>query len=339
MADVALPSALSLARYRLTLKAVEPLHLPPYKGSALRGGVGHVFKRLACTQPWPCGERCVGGNACAYGYIFETRPPEGSQVLSKNEHVPHPFVIEPPLDRRGEYPPGEMLAFDLVLVGQAQEYLYDFVRTFSELGRVGLGAGRGRFRVTHVEAVHPLSGETAAAYDESRPDEMVIPHLPVTAAEIEARAASLPADEIRLRFLTPTRLIQDKAPVESPPFRVLAQRLVERVSSLCYFHCGQRWEMDFASFVEQAAQVEQADCRTRWLQVERYSGRQQERVSLGGFVGDVAYRGNSSPGSGQGLAPFRSLFLLGSLVHVGKATIFGNGLYRIEMGDSDSEGR
>ena len=37
-----------LACYELTIHPVEPLELPPYKGSALRGGFGHTFKRLAC---------------------------------------------------------------------------------------------------------------------------------------------------------------------------------------------------------------------------------------------------------------------------------------------------
>lgn len=332
-----LPSALSLTRYRLTLEAIEPLHLPPYKGSALRGGFGHVFKRMVCVRPWPCGERCEGGNDCPYGYIFETKPPADSQALRKNEHVPHPFIIEPPLDRRTEYQPGEPLIFHLTLIGQAQAYLNYFVITFQELGRVGLGSGRGRYRLARVEAAHPLTGATAAAFDESRPDDIVIPQLPVTrtplrdvtAAEVETHAARLPTDEIRLRFLTPTRLVFEQDAVERPPFHVLARRLLDRVDSLSYFHCGQRWQVDYRALGKQAEAVEMAECHTRWMQVERYSGRQQERVSLGGFVGDVTYRG--------ALAPFRSLLLLGSLIHVGKATIFGNGLYRIETGDRDSD--
>jgi CRISPR/Cas system endoribonuclease Cas6 (RAMP superfamily) len=136
-------------------------------------------------------------------------------------------------------------------------------------------------------------------------------------------AAALPADEIRLRFLTPTRLIQGGDTVERPPFHVLARRLLDRVDSLSYFHCGERWQADFRALGQQAEEIEMAECHTRWMQVERYSGRQQERVSLGGFVGEVVYRGD--------LAPFRSLLVLGTLIHVGKATIFGNGLYEIVM--------
>ena len=42
--------SLRIAKYRLTLDAVEELHLPAYKGSTLRGGFGHVFKRTVCFQ-------------------------------------------------------------------------------------------------------------------------------------------------------------------------------------------------------------------------------------------------------------------------------------------------
>jgi len=39
-----------LARFRLRLKAKETLYLPTYKGSALRGGFGQVFRRIACPN-------------------------------------------------------------------------------------------------------------------------------------------------------------------------------------------------------------------------------------------------------------------------------------------------
>jgi hypothetical protein len=42
---------LALSVFRFTLEAREPLHLPPFKGSALRGGFGHVFKSVVCVQP------------------------------------------------------------------------------------------------------------------------------------------------------------------------------------------------------------------------------------------------------------------------------------------------
>lgn len=39
---------IALARYRFTVAAAQPLLLPEYKGSALRGGFGAVFRRIGC---------------------------------------------------------------------------------------------------------------------------------------------------------------------------------------------------------------------------------------------------------------------------------------------------
>lgn len=329
-----IPDALTLSTYRLTLVARDPLDLPPYKGSTLRGGFGINFKRMVCFQPE--GQRCQAcllRHNCPYPYLFESFPPPDAEVLSKNEYVTRPFVIEPPLDDRTDYRPGESLTFNLVLAGRAQQLLAYLVVAFQELGRItGLGRGRGKFRVSRVEALHPLSGETAPVYRESQPETILMPQLPVTAAQIEAEAAGLPADRLRLRFLTPTRLVHQGKMVADPPFHVLVRRLLDRVSSLSYFHCGERWEIDFKGLIDRAREVELAECHTDWMNVERYSGRQDARLSLGGFVGDVVYEGDPSTGSGQGLTSFLPLLVLGSLVHVGKATVFGNGHYRIERG-------
>ena len=50
---------------------------------------------------------------------------------------------------------------------------------------------------------------------------------------------------------------------------------------------------------------------------KRYSGRQKARMKMGGFVGEAVYEGD--------LTEFRRLLLLGQLVHIGKACVFGNG--------------
>jgi hypothetical protein len=317
-----LPERLSLSRYRLTLVARDPLTLPPYKGSTLRGGFGIHFKRMVCFQPQAksC-KPCLLRHNCPYPYLFESFPPPEAEVLRKNEDVARPLVIEPPLDHRTQYGAGELLTFHLVLVGRAQPLLSYLVVAFQELGRSGLGRARGQFRVARVEAVHPFRDEAAPVYDDAEPDTIRFPRLAVTAAEVEAQAAALPRDQLRIDFRAPTRLVSGGQPVQEPPFSVLVQRLLERISSLSYFHCGERWEIDFRGLIARAQAIDLVESHTGWANVERFSGRQKEWLSLGGLVGDVVYRGD--------LTPFRSLLLLGSLVHVGKATIFGNGLYEI----------
>jgi hypothetical protein len=320
--EALLPVAIELTRYHLTLTAQEPIHVSAYKGSALRGGFGTSFKRMVCFQPQVkhCNP-CLLRHNCPYPYLFESFPPPDAEVLSKNAYIARPIVIEPPLNERTDYAPSEELAFSFVLVGRAQQYLAYLVVAFQELGRAGLGRGRGRFRVTRVEAAHPLRGATARVFQEEDPETIRMPRLSVTVGEITQRAAGLNPEHAHLRFLTPTRLVHKGHMVDTPPFHVLVRRLLDRVSSLSYFHCGERWEIDFKGLIQQAKAVEIVECDTRWENVERYSGRQKARLSIGGFVGDVVYEGD--------LTPFRELLLLGSLIHVGKATVFGNGRYEI----------
>jgi len=316
-----LPSTFTLAHYRLTLQVLEPLHLPPFKGSALRGGFGHTFKRLVCLQPWPCGDRCTLGNACPYGYIFETTPPDDSEVLSTFSEVPRPFVIEPPEDRRRFIPPGERLTFGLTLVGRSINYLPYFIVVFKELGQIGLGRTRSRYRLLAMEATWPYEGTTEVIYRAE--DERVRPaNSIITTETIAARAAALPADRLTLEFLTPTRLKhQGRWVRQGPPFPILVKALLGRVSSLSYFHCGQRFEADFRGLIDRAAGVRVARRETHWQDWSRFSGRQKQRVEMGGLVGQVTYEGD--------LQAYLPLLALGELVHVGKGTVFGNGKYGV----------
>ncbi|NIA10440.1 MAG: CRISPR system precrRNA processing endoribonuclease RAMP protein Cas6, partial [Nitrospiraceae bacterium] len=58
-----------------------------------------------------------------------------------------------------------------------------------------------------------------------------------------------------------------------------------------------------------------------WHDWERWSNRQGTRMKLGGFMGEVTYKGD--------LRPFWPYIRLGEYVHVGKGSSFGLGRYRI----------
>ena len=90
----------SCGRYRFVLRADTPLRLNAFAGSTLRGGFGHVFKRIVCT--WPPGDcpRCLLKSTCSYPYIFETAPPPGATKLRSIDQIPRPFIIEPPEEGR-----------------------------------------------------------------------------------------------------------------------------------------------------------------------------------------------------------------------------------------------
>jgi hypothetical protein len=313
---------LRIANYRFTLKARGELHLPPYKGSTLRGGFGHAFKRVVCFQREVTTCRgCLLRENCPYAYIFETSPPSDAQVLRTHSDVPLPFVIEPDIrDKRTTYQPGDTLNFDLVLVGKAIHYLPYFILVFRELGDQGIGRERGKYSLHEVQAVQPLSRARERIY--SAADEMVgHSGLEVSFRDIERQAEEMPGDEVTLRFLTPTRIKHEGRFISQPPFHVIVRNVLRRVSSLSYFHCGEQWEFDYQGAIERAKAVRSAEVNTQWVDWERYSGRQDTMMKLGGFVGEAVYAGD--------LTGFNPLLLLGQLVHIGKACVFGNGQYKV----------
>ena len=69
-----------LSRYRVTLEAVEPLNLPAYLGSTLRGAFGEAFKRLAC--PARTNEPCPIPETCPFELIFNTKLPPDPPAIS-----------------------------------------------------------------------------------------------------------------------------------------------------------------------------------------------------------------------------------------------------------------
>lgn len=79
-----------LAKLRFTLIALDPIGLPPFKGSALRGGFGKAFRSIGCAASALGARECPLPDRCPYHYVFETPPPAGSQVLEKLPAAPHP---------------------------------------------------------------------------------------------------------------------------------------------------------------------------------------------------------------------------------------------------------
>jgi hypothetical protein len=312
---------LKIAKYRFVLEPTEPMRLPTYKGATLRGGFGQVFKRMACVQPGSRCDTCQQSSRCAYRYVFETPAPPDSEVLRTHAAVPRPFAFEPPLDDRTVYRVGDELAFGLVLIGRSIDYLPYFVLAFKALGDEGLGRGRGRFRLKQVWARDPLGPWETLIYD-GPSDALRNIEMMAGITEIERAAAALSDYELSVHFLTPTFLKHAGKMAREPAFHILIRGLLRRVSSLYYFHCGERWEADYKGLVELAQAVEMVEVETHWQGWERYSGRQKQRIDMGGLIGQLRYVGP--------LADFHLLLVLGSLVHVGKGCVFGNGQYKVD---------
>jgi len=308
-----------LSRYRVTLEAVEPLNLPAYLGSTLRGAFGEAFKRLAC--PARTNEPCPIPETCPFELIFNTKLPPDPPALRSLDEIPRPFVIAPPPAAGGEHPAGSEVSFDLTLIGRARQFFPYFVVTFREVD--GLGRGRRAVRLRRIEVLHPLTGESQSVYTAEQ--NLVRNHD--VFVSLEECAGQPPTGKLSIRFLTPTRLKHEGAIVRRPEFHILFRALLRRLSSLALFHCDTRLDLDYRDLIEQAKAVKLVQDETRWEKLARYSSRQGQRIEWEGVAGTATYEGN--------LTPFWPYLVFGQWTHVGKGATFGLGQYRLSPESPD----
>ena len=102
---------------------------------------------------------CLLFERCVYTYVFETIAPAESPVGGRYQDAPHPFILNPPLEEKRVYEKGEVLSFQLVLVGRGNDYLPYFVFTFDEFGRQGIGKGKGRCQLESVSIMDSLQND------------------------------------------------------------------------------------------------------------------------------------------------------------------------------------
>lgn len=351
-----------LAKFRFTICARERIRFPAYKGAAFRGGFGYAFKRVVCVVKSKTCDECLLKQKCIYSYIFETPPPQDTEMLRLYPKVPHPFVIEPPIIEKQTFEPGETFSFHLILIGNAIDYLPYFIYTFTELGKQGIGQGRGKYDLLHVEGMD-LENEAIQIYDHKT--QTLTNHYPIIQARQLASQHSAPVNgqgvethnrikqhqatsssisppyeggdkgeviksdtippdhnnKITISLLTPLRLRFDSHITDKIEFHVLIRNLLRRISSLSYFHCGEKFQVDFKGLIEKAKGVKLSKGDIHWYDWKRYSTRQEEWMSLGGVTGTVSYEGD--------ISNFILLLRLGEYVHVGKGTSFGLGKYEI----------
>lgn len=304
-------------KFKFTLQAIDQLVLPYYKGSTFRGGFGTAFRRVVCALKRKDCKDCMLKTKCIYAYIFETSPSEDTKIMNMNKYetVPHPFIIEPPEDTRHLYEQGDNLAFNLILIGRAVDYLPYFIFTFDELGKSGIGKGRGKYRLIKVDSgsnmVYSSEERTIRATSSEERD---IP---------EVFDFNLDTDgAITLRFLTPTRIIHQRALAVNLEFHILIRSLLRRLCLLHYFHCEKKepsW--DHKQIIHEAEKVTIENNALKWWDWERYSSRQDIRMKMGGVVGYITYKGNPEQ--------FLPILRAGEILHVGKGTSFGLGRYEL----------
>ena len=304
-------------RLRFTLRSEGPARLPGFKGSLLRGAFGHALRQAACAfGPQQECRDCALRSACTYTRLFETfvegeLPP----FLHGVETSPRPYVIEPATAER-DFLAGDPLRFDLLLFGRATELQAFAVVAVERMAARGLGRDRHRFRLDTAEGMQAGGAWASLLPGAGRPRPKPVPALEALPPEWNGGA-------LRVRFLTPTRLVVQRELVPSVSFRTLAFKVLRRHLELAHFY-GDPSEIDwqFRPLLRRAADVKVIESALHWHDWQRYSNRQQTTMTLGGFVGHLVLAGD--------LAPFLPLLTTAEILHVGKGATFGLGKIAIE---------
>lgn len=300
-------SSLTALHLRFSARLRQNAILTSAPGATLRGALYHALGRLFDDDPM-----------VAWLLSMEVQLPGRGSTPTR------PITVEPPLKtylRRDE-----PLCWGFTLIGpQAIALAPYIILAVREMGRIGIGKGNARFDLERVSEYSPLLDAerplVARGIDAPRNSTMTI-----TQADICQAAARLRRSSVVLDFFTPVEIYDKGAKLtrfEAAPF---AHRLVERVQMLASIYCDdatplERWKalaLD-ARCLAETWRVGYDD--TSWRPARSHSDRTDQYQSLSGMIGRVRLEGE--------IGPLLPLLLWGQSVHVGKATVKGNGWYAL----------
>jgi len=295
--------------------------VPNYLGSTLRGAFGWALKRCACMLKTLECQSCVLKEGCAYMYLFATEQYAEKENGGSINARPHPLVFQPDRKRIPAAREGENWSFSLLVFGKSNEFLHHIVYSVKMMGEAGIGAGStrgmGRFKLEKVSAngLDIFDGITGHLRDEPQPTNLALGDMGVA------------VDRVGVYLRTPLRLKQENRLQTELPFHALIRTVLRRISALetAYGLEGKGEPMlDYRGLVKRAEEVRIKESTLRWNDLQRYSNRQQQKVSLSGLTGKIDYSGD--------ITEFIPLLIYASKVHIGKQTLFGLGRMEISPG-------
>lgn len=312
---IPIPS-LSLTHVRFELEALDPIRAPPYSGSAWRGLLGGCLRHAVCVTRQPTCDGCLLRTQCVYSTFFES-PAATPEISRRYRALPHPFVLQPTLGGPQAIKPGEPLGLGMMLIGPAGQFIPHLVHAMQRAGSLGLGREGGRFRLRGLHQETQIGSDHWQVLFDGR-DGVLHP------VQTAPQAIGACRDPLRLQLLTPMRLKRRGRFVDASQLdaRDLLSTLAARVAVLAELYAQEGAPLDLDAVHAAIDQVQLTSEGLRWVDWTRWSSRQQTHMQLGGLLGTLILSGSVLPA----LWP---LIALGQWLHVGKATSFGLGRYRI----------
>ena len=285
--------------------------LPDYAGSMLRGIYGHALRRISCMTGQRRCEKCPLVSTCPFPELFDpaiNKTHRGRAITS----APAPYVIQAPAWGAREIEKVGELVFNIRLFGKATQRMPFVVQAWRQA--LGRGMGRGNKRASAIISRIDCLETGQKVFDGATGQ--ILPH------DIPASVVKSPEQPSYafLTFETPYRSQQQGHPLS--PEKITPRRLImdiiRRIRLLNDFYGNglndENWPVDL--WLDMADHIID-DKQLHWQDWRRYSNRQRKAMSLGGVMGQWTWH-DTPPELGQ-------ILNIGSLLHVGKQTVFGFG--------------
>ena len=302
---------------------MDELRLLPFSGSTIRGAFGYVLKDTVCIHTNPgmrkC-DTCIINQSCYYTNIFETQHQhvaENPQMISN--HVPHPFVLEPPLSLNPPvYKPGDYLPLNLIILGNPKQLLPYFVHTFERMGKTGLGRKRAKF-VLHSVSIN-MDHQNGVIYQQ--PEKHLRSNYTVYNTRDEMQS-NRRVSKMGIKLQTPLRIKYGGRFVRELTFQLLVKNILRRLTTLAQAYGKSAInKADVQQLLNKTGKIVSEEQNTKCFDYQRCSTRQKQTMLLGGLIGNIGFSGH--------LTPFYPFLKTAEILHVGKNTSFGLGKYSIE---------
>ncbi len=258
---------------------------PFFLGSQLRGAFGYVLKRVVCINPsFKCDE-CFAKENCLYYQFYEEK------------NVYHKFRFDYELGK--SYYDFSIYLFD----GVIPKLPYIVSALIQMITKIGFGKDRKTYNEFDM-LVNDIS-----IFKNS---EIILPKVYEKEFKIDTFSPN-----ILVRFVTPLRLKKYNRFIRSEELEIkdIINSIYQREQKL------QNKELKKVDFKPTGKIIKK---ELKFLDISRYSNRQQTKLKIGGLVGEIKIKNVDEKSY--------NLLKLGEIIGVGKQTVFGLG--KIEVKDS-----
>lgn len=271
-----------LSYHRLDVRITTTDSLPYFAGSMVRGAFGPALKQTVCINPSYECKGCFTAKECLFYDFYE-----------KINHQ-HDYRFEVEIAPK-------QFEFSLVLFNHAATQLPYLLSALQRmLTKIGLGSDRRRYENFTIHC-NNLPIYNGGSFDMSQVELQKFSYVPIES-------------DFALKFLTPLRMKSQNGFLKTTPtLTQLLYSIRNRYEELCG-NCRTKLGYE-PNYHQQYA-------RTSFVDLNRYSSRQEAKLGIGGIMGEIGYNHVDEKS--------RRLLRLGELIGIGKQTVFGLGKIKLQ---------